>query len=280
MFLAFGYGLFARADTIRTSFSGTSKDQLIYDLLTLALSHSKNHYTLSSAPKDLSTGRKTEQVIDKKMEVFWAGMSPELERSVRPIRIPIFKGLLGHRIFVIKKGTAEKYHHIETLEQLTLLRAGQGQFWGDTKILEAAGIPVTKASQGENLWAMLNENRFDYMALALHEPWTEISKRQHLQVEVEPSLLLVYPFAMYFYVHKENDQLHRDIHKGMHEALMNGSYDELLFGSPLINDALKKAQVHSRRIIRIPNPTLHPDTPVDRTQYWFDPLKQYNIPTT
>lgn len=260
---------------IHTPYANTPKDKLILQLLQLSLSKTEKHYTFSSEPNGLSTGRKSEKISHNQMQVYWAGMSPELEKADRPIRIPIFKGLLGHRIFVVKKGTSHKFSKIETIDDLKTLKAGQGQFWGDTKILEAAGITVVKASQGENLWAMLDEGRFDYLALALHEPWTEIEKRKTLNVEVEPSLLVIYPFAMYFYVHSQNGELHKAISEGMHAAIEDGSYDALLFSDPLMRNAITKAKAPNRKIIRINNPTLHEDTPTHNQAYWFDPLNTY-----
>lgn len=46
----------------------------------------------------------------------------------------------------------------------------------------------------------------------------------------------------------------------MNIAIEDGSYDELLFNSPMIKEALALANVSTRRIIRIDNKTMHTNT--------------------
>ncbi|MDO6422551.1 diguanylate cyclase [Saccharophagus degradans] len=271
-FLTFCHSALALNGKVITPAVDTPKEALINDLLQLALSKTTACTIFTAYPERLSTGRMTEQIINGKLDVFWAGMSPSLEETLLPIRIPIFKGLIGHRIFVIKAGDEKKFSHITTLQQLKQLTAGQGQFWGDTAILENAGLPVTKAVKGDNLWSMLDEKRFDYLALAIHEPWTELQRRSNLSLAVEQNILLIYPFAMYFYVSPKNTLLYEQIKTGMNIAIEDGSYDELLFNSPMIREALALANVSTRRIIRIDNKTMHPNTPIHIKHYWFDPL--------
>ena len=76
------------------------------------------------------------------IDLMWAGVDPSLDKTMLPIRIPILKGLLGHRIFIIKKENQSRFNNIKTLADLKKLTAGQGTKWGDTKILKSANIPV------------------------------------------------------------------------------------------------------------------------------------------
>lgn len=252
---------------------GTPKDALINELLQLALGKTASCISFEAYPEQLTTGRMVEQISSGKMDVFWAGMSPSLEEKLLPVRIPIFKGLIGHRILVIKQGNEEKFEQIKTLEDLKRLTAGLGQFWGDTAILESAGLPISKAANGVNLWSMLQENRFDYLPLAIHEPWSELAARKNLNLSVEPNILLIYPFAMYFYVNPKNTLLYEQIKAGMNIAIEDGSYDELLFNSNLMKEAIQLAKANTRRVIRIENKTMHPSTPIHIKQYWFNPIK-------
>lgn len=249
----------------------TEKDKLIHQLLDLALSKTGSNVEYIAQPNQLSAGRLVERVESNKVDVFWAGMSPEVEEALAPIRIPIFKGLLGHRIFVIRRGDEHRFKSVKTLSDLQHFSAGQGRFWGDTDILQKAGLPVTTTVKGANLWPMLDGGRFDYFPLAVHEPWSEIDARPDLDLTVDSNVLLVYPFAMYFYVNKNNTELYKAIKTGMNIAIEDGSYDKLLFNSSMLKDALVRAKVADRVVIRIANPAMHPDTPVDVTKYWFDP---------
>lgn len=249
----------------------TEKDKLIHQLLALALSKTGSKVNYIPQPNQLSAGRLVERVESNKIDVFWAGMSPEIEETLTPIRIPIFKGLLGHRIFVIRKGEEMRFESIKSLNDLKQFSAGQGRFWGDTEILQNAGLPVTTTVKGANLWPMLDGSRFDYFPLAVHEPWSEIDARPELNLTVDPNVLLIYPFAMYFYVNNANTELRSAIEDGMNKAIDDGSYDKLLFNSSMLKDALIRAKVSERVVIRIPNSAMHPSTPVDTSKYWFDP---------
>lgn len=259
---------------LRIQLLESEKDRLIHQLLDLSLSKAGVSPTYVQQDSSLSAGRLVERVESNKMDVFWAGMSPDTESRLRPIRIPIFKGLLGHRIFVVHQNSVDKFANIQSLEDLKQFSAGQGRFWGDTEILQRAGLPVTTTVKGQNLWAMLDGGRFDYFPLAVHEPWSEIDARPELNLTVDPNVLLVYPFAMYFYVNQSNSNLYNAIKQGMDAAIDDGSYDQLLFQSAMLKQAFSEANLARRKIIRIPNPNMHPDTPVNTPKYWLDPTAQ------
>ena len=183
----------------------------------------------------------------------------------------MLKGLLGHRIFIIKKENQALFDNIKTLDDLKRLKAGQGTEWGDTQILKSASIPVITTLKYPNLFLMLEGGRFDYFPRALHEPWSEVEERPELNLTIEKHIMLVYPFAMYFYVAKDNQALHDKLYQGFEMAISDGSFDQLFFNNQLIKDALNKTNIKNRTVIKIPNPAMHPDTPIDRKEFWLDP---------
>lgn len=249
------------------------KDRLVIKLLTLALSKVDIKPRFEENPELVSEARLEQETQSNKIQLIWAGMSPEREETLYPIRVPIFKGILGHRIFVIRNDAQHKFNHIRTLSDLQQLKAGAGTFWGDTQILKNADLPTVTTVKGVNLWDMLDGSRFDYFPLAIHEPWGEMRARTDLELTVEKNVMLVYPFAMYFYVSRENTKLHRLIKEGMQLAIQDGSYDEFLFNDPIFKAALIDADVSKRTVVRIGNPFMHPETPVDIPEYWLDPTK-------
>lgn len=80
------------------------------------------------------------------LSVFWTSTSKGLETEYQPIRIPIYKGLLGYRIFLIRKEDQPKCSKVRTLADLKGLVAGQGQYWSDTEILRKAGLTVATST--------------------------------------------------------------------------------------------------------------------------------------
>ena len=81
---------------------------------------------------------------DEHVNVIWATPSLEREASLLPIRVPIRKGLLGYRVFLIRQQDAEKFSSIRTLDELRKLNVGQGQVWNDVKVFRANGFNVVK----------------------------------------------------------------------------------------------------------------------------------------
>lgn len=250
---------------------GGEKEQLIADILTLVLSKSDPSLTVRPTTDELPQSRLVDAIKLGNADVMWAGADPRLEKDLKTVRIPLLKGLLGHRIFIIKKDQQYRFNDIKTFDDLKAFSAGQGTQWGDTQILKNAGVPVITTLKYPNLFFMLEGDRFDYFPRAIHEPWSEVADRPELNLAVEENIMLVYPFAMYFFVNKDNQDLHDKLYSGFVKAIEDGSFDQLFFKNQLIKDALDKTNLKHRTVIKIDNPAMHPDTPVDRLDFWLDP---------
>lgn len=243
----------------------SSKDRTISSLLSLALSKTDKKYCVKPYKSIMSSTREIHSIRNGELDVIWS--SGNEIKGLKAIKLPIYRGMLGYRIFVIAKDDQHKFNHIQTIEQLSSLKAGSGMSWGDTIILKNAGLPVLTAHRSRNLWTMLENNRFDYFPLALHEPWEELEKKTTLTDE--KTLLIHYPTAMYFYVNENNQALYNAIAQGMQKALNDGSYNALFYQSKMIQSTIKFAQINKRRIIEIPNSTFYQTIPQENIHYWF-----------
>ena len=218
------------------------KEQLFLEviLFLLAKSDYADQFTIEKIPASMSEARWVSMINDDEMSVMWAGIQPEYEEQLRPIRIPALKGLLGHRIFIIREGDQEKFDNVNSLDDLRKIPLGQGKFWGDTKILKHNNLLVIDPAKYSSLMYMLEGGRFDFFPRGVHEPWSEVEAFSDLNLTVEESILLIYPFGMYFYVKKGNELLAKAIESGFENAYEDGSYDQMLFSNPLVKDALTK----------------------------------------
>jgi len=268
--LAFFFMNSALADTVKIRKVEGEKEQLVMNILKLALSKVNESIILNQSSENYSEARLINEIESGNVDVMWSGASPENEDRLLTVRIPILKGLLGHRIFLIRKKDQNKFSDINDLQDLKELKAGQGTFWGDTKVLKNAAIPTVTTIKYNNLFLMLDGERFDYFPRAVHEPWVEVENRPELNISVEKNIMLVYPMALYFYVHKQNRELHDQIYQGFDMAIKDGSFDRLFFDHPMIKDVLDKAELEKRLIIRIDNPFMHSETPTDVPEYWLD----------
>ncbi|MDO6762342.1 transporter substrate-binding domain-containing protein [Agarivorans sp. 1_MG-2023] len=246
------------------------RDRLVIDLI--KLSFEKSNYSQDIQPIDTyySEARLVEEVKQNQVSVIWAGASNAMQQQLKPIKIPIFKGLLGHRVFVIEQSNQAAFEGVSSLESLKRLKAGLGRFWGDTEILENAGLEVVKPVKAQSLFHMVDGGRFDYLPLAVHEAWEVVETQNEVNLAVEDNILLIYPMAMYLYVDPQNRELYDAINNGLEAAIADGSYDQLFYQSPLISNTFKTARLNERQIIKINNPLLPADAPLHRKELWLD----------
>ena len=240
------------------------------DLIKHILKKTGKKYRLEALDKPLSYARRIEELNSGGLSFSTFSTRKHLEEKLRPIRIPVFKGLLGHRIFIIRKGDQARFSRVNTFDDLLELSAGQGSLWADTKVLKDAGIPTITSSKYEGLFYMLEGGRFDYFPRAVHEPFSEIAKRKQLPLTVEEDILVVYPLALYFFVGRDNTSLAKDIEYGFETAIADGSFDEFFFNHPLIVEMLEKANLNQRKVFRLSNHHMSKETPLDREEFWFD----------
>lgn len=250
-----------------------TRNDYFISLLQLALDKTRDEYgdyQLEPSPEPMNQGRAISQLaIGEQIDVIWSMTSRLRENQLRPIRIPLLKGLMGYRIFVIRAEDEVWFRTLRTLDQLRDLRVGQGHDWPDADILRANGFRVETSTDYETLFQMLQAGRFDFMPRAVNEPWEEVHARKELNLTVENTLLLYYPTANYFFVNKDNDALAKRLEKGLELAIADGSFDQLFNRHPINAFALEHARLNQRRMLKLENPLLPMATPLARKELWW-----------
>lgn len=261
----------ASAATIRYIPTEVPKDKYQVELVKFLLSKIDHNYDFApTEAKSMVISRQISEIQSGGLSFAAISTNEELERTLRPIRIPVLKGMLGHRVFIIRDGDQNRFAHIQSLSQLKQLIAGQGRFWGSTPIFEQAGIPMVKPTKYSSLFYMLEGGRFDYFPRAIHEPYSEVASRPELNLAVEPKLLMVYPSAMYLFTSRENEALAQDLERAFDIAIADGSFDDWFYSHPLIANALAKVKLGTRTVINVDNPMLPASAPVERKELWLD----------
>lgn len=247
------------------------RDYWPIELLNMAFSYdTQNTYNLSSTSESVNQERMKRMIKEGTLDIMWIGTTVETENEFRPVRVPLFKGLLGHRIFIIREGDQARFSRINNFNELLQLQAGQGRYWSDTPILESAGIDVVKPVKYLNLFHMLDGDRFDYFPRAVHEPWSEYNRDPSLKLTVETDIMLIYPMPLYFFLAKENVELASTVESGLRQGIADGTFDRLFMNNPAIRSALERTNVANRKVFRINNPKLSPETPLNEKALWFD----------
>ena len=119
----------------------------------------KIEFTHSGTQRDRAL---VELISGRNINVHIVPTRNEWEEKTLPIRIPIVKGILGYRLFLIKRQNIKKFSYIKSLDELKVLRAGLRQQWSTTKAMNALGFQVITGNNYEGLFHMLINNRFDY----------------------------------------------------------------------------------------------------------------------
>lgn len=261
----------AEPTVIKSQTVGNDNDKYAFKMLQLALSYCNGKYKITSdIANDKTLARTMSEIESGDVDVMWTATDQEKEDKLLPVRIPLYKGLFGYRIFIINKENQSKFANIETLADLKKLSLGQGTSWADTKILEANGLNVVKTMKYPSLMYMVDGGRFDAFPRGVHEPWAEVINYPKLNLMVEPRIMLVYKMPFYLFVNKNNAGLANDIEQGFNLAISDGSFNKHFYANSAVQKVIENANMRNRKIFELKNPNLPEKTPVDRPELWLD----------
>jgi len=246
------------------------QERYFVELIHLALQHSDENYTVQPVflPPHVDS-RSVNYLKNGTYSIHWMNTSKRLEKELLPIRVPLYKGLIGWRVLLIQQKRQQEFAKISSIEKLKKLAAIQGEDWPDAKILMKNGFSVIKSQSYDTLFLMLSRGRADFFPRSVAEIWSEISEHTSLGLAVEESILLHYPSAFYFFVAKENTRLKLAIERGLNRSIRNGEFDELFYRYH--KPHILKTAFSKRRIFPLENSGLPPETPTERKNLWFSP---------
>lgn len=259
----------ALATDIRVNQTNHPLDAYAVDVLRIALKHMPTAYALKIGTSDITQTRAIENLESGQMDVMWLASNQTVENRLLPVRFPLLKGLLGHRVFIINADNQPRFSQIRNFNDLSQLKFGQGFGWPDVDILRHNGLRVVTTSKYQNLFPMTDGNRFDAFPRGVLEPWVELATHPSLHLAVEQQIVLIYTLPFYFFVTRDNEQLAEEIHTALDAALADGSFDQFFFNAGMVKEALARADLRNRKAFRITNPTLSPQTPLERREYWL-----------
>lgn len=261
---------------IRPDSDEENRDAYFVELLNLALERteaSHGPYELRQAPVQMNQSRAFLEMREGGyIDVVWSMATRDRERTFRPIRIPLLKGLLGVRVPVVPAGDADRLAGVRSLEALQRYRAGQGHDWPDTRILESNGLPVTPAPGYQSLFRMLASERVDYVPRSVTEVWAERAIYEQHDLVVADGPILAYVAPIYFFVSPGNEALAERLETGLQRIIADGAFNTAFRRHPANVRAIEHLLEDDWPVIWLDNPTLHPETPMDQPRLWYRPL--------
>jgi hypothetical protein len=210
---------------------------------------------------------------NRNINVYWAGTSIKREKELRAIKIPLLKGLLGYRVFIINKKDKKLFNKISKIDELKKLKACQGADWPDSEILINSNFNVLKNTNYEAMFLQLTSKRCDYFPRGIHEAHSEVEARKasYERIMLYDKIIIYYPFPMYFFVSKDNEELAIEIEKGLLKMIEDGSFDNHLKQSIITKHLYPMNKWQNNKIFKISNPLLSKETNTKDEKFWIVP---------
>ncbi|WP_027359280.1 substrate-binding periplasmic protein [Desulforegula conservatrix] len=206
------------------------------------------------------------------VNIIWSVATKEAEAEFLSVKIPLRKGILGYRVFLIRKQDKDKFAAVKTLDDLKKFSVGQGHTWNDLAVFKANGIDTVTGNDYERLFEMLMIGRFDYFSRGINEAPAELADRKdkYPDMMLEENLLLYYPWPKFFYVNKHDKTLADRVERGLKIMIKDGSFDDLF--NKFNQKHIDAVNLKNRRLIKLDNPMLPSSVPLDRKELWYDPF--------
>jgi hypothetical protein len=254
----------------RPTDSSTTIDEYPLQLLALALDQTGVNYQLIPSENMLTKAKSLDRLeANREINIVWGMTSPQRESDLLPIRIPIFKGLIGWRLLLIRQDMAERFEYIQQLEHLVKLSPIQGRDWPDTKILQSNGFDVITDRTQTGLMQLLGNAQGDFFPRSIIEIWEELATSDtQPELKIQDSIGIRYPAAVYFFVNKNSVPLANLIEIGLEKAIKNGQFETLFIEN--YKAYIDKAQIEQRTFYPLENTFLPEKTPLNRKELWFD----------
>ncbi|WP_240612696.1 amino acid ABC transporter substrate-binding protein [Alteromonas flava] len=249
---------------------GDLRNNYPVELLTLALEKTGVRYQLLSSDRIMLQGKSLRQLRENRsVNVVWSMTDEQREKDLLPIRIPIFKGLIGLRVFLIHRDKQREFNAVQSLAALQRYVPVQGEDWPDTKILQSNGFDVASATEYLDNFAMLSRFQADFFPRSVVEVMSEVGMSGvDTDIVLEQNLAIQYPAAMYYFVNRANPTLAKLLETGLRRALEDGSFDELFMQH--YGGLIETFNLSNRRVFQLDNPLLSEQTPLNDSSLWID----------
>ncbi|MDB6058518.1 MAG: hypothetical protein JWO95_2362 [Verrucomicrobiales bacterium] len=248
-----------------------------WEILRTALEKTKDKYgPYRMVASELMTERRQAFELKHatgKLTVMYLSTVPDFETNLIPIRIPVDKNLGGYCVFLIRKENAPKFRGVQTLDDLRKFSYGLGLGWIDVDVLKSNNFMVVTGSSYEGLFEMTSAGRFDVFLRAAVEVLDEYQERKDrfADLAIEETICLYYPLPMYFWFSKteQGRALQKRAEEGMWMMIKDGTYDKIF--NTYQRWKIERLRLKERKLFKIENPFLGPETPFEDKRLWFDP---------
>ncbi len=236
-------------------------------LLNLALSKLNLPYEVIP-PKNININeaRGELEVISGGYDIQWLSTTTHREATMIPIKIPVYRGILGLRLILITKKNHNRFSQLKTLKELQAYTGGHGTHWMDLPVYKENNLKVITYINYDSLFKQLEHNFFDYFHRGLNEIWKERARYKNT-LSIADNIMLFYPQPVYFFVSKKQPELAKLIGRGLKVALRDGSFKKLFL--EFHQNVIQQGGLPNRTLITLRNPDIPAGSPPLDTHWWL-----------
>lgn len=242
----------------------SKRDEYYVALLKMALERSGEPYTLTGVRlPDYSEKRSVLLIRADQYDVHWLNTTPERERALLPVRVPLEKGAIGWRAILIREDMQPAFDKVQSVADLKSFVFVQGHDWPDVPVLVKNGFQVERSSNWPGLFRMVALNRAQAFPRSVVEIIAEQKEDVAKGLVIENDIILHYPAAYYFFVAKDNARLANALERGLKKSIEDGSFDKLFFKN--FGEPIAALNLPGRKVLTID----YPELKVEDEKLWF-----------
>ena len=191
-----------------------------HNILALSLEATKNKwgpYKIEQVKFNFAQARSIKILnVPGALDILHTIASPELEKTLLKVDIPLLDGMMGKRALMINENQSAVFENISP-KSLKKKIACQGDQWRDSDILEANGYSVYRAANYLSMLEMLAKGRCDYFPRGVTEITPELAQfdGKFSELAVVKNTIFTYEAPVFFYLGKHNEALTQRIKEGL-----------------------------------------------------------------
>lgn len=164
------------------------------------------------------------------VDILWMLESKQRNEQFIPIKVGLTNGLIGKRVFLIKKGDSARFSDVDSLFsfQQRKLIAGMGTKWFDAKVWRKNKLLYREQiGDWQAIYGKVAANReYDYFPRGVNEVIAE--SKLYPDLEIEPSLVFEYERDFLFYLSPYSAHKYSALEKALIYAEETGLIDALV----------------------------------------------------
>lgn len=203
-------------------------------------------YNQQRAEKLLKEGRD--------IDLAWFAATTNRAKELEYIPIPLYQGLHGNRILLIKNGSQSKFSNVEALTDLTGFMGLARASWTDYDILVKNGLQVDGSMGYRAMVKALGLGLADYFPRSALTVFREASSNQGHDIAIESNLVLQYPIYHLLFLGRKSPETNLLLQRGFNNLYQSGEYQNLFMR--YYNQRINTLDLSKRRILKLDNPEL------------------------